>query len=619
MVMILGAIRGIIFANQGAKSHKAYMYICERRNGMDIFDVLTMLGGLALFLYGMNTMGEGLTKVSGGKLERILESLTSNPVKSVLLGALVTAVIQSSSATTVMVVGFVNSGIMKLSQAIGIIMGANVGTTITAWVLSLAGIESDNFFMQFLKPSNFSPVLAVIGIIFIMFLKSQRKKDIGMILVGFAILMFGMDSMSSAVKPLANVPEFTGILTTFSNPVLGMLAGAALTAVIQSSSASVGILQALCATGSITYGTAFPIIMGQNIGTCVTALISGIGASKNARRASLVHLYFNVIGTIFFMIVFYTANAVFFFDFVADAAGPAGIAVLHSVFNIVATVILLPFAKGIEKLAYLTIREDVEEKQKREKSILLDERFLEQPSFAVERCKQVAVDMAGLARKALFVSVSLISKYDEKRAEKVYRLEEEVDRYEDELGSYLVKLSGRNLTEKDSHTLSMILHCIGDFERISDHAMNIENAARKFYEKKLKFSDKALGEVAVFVEAVSDILNLSVKVFEEEDVKLAGDIEPLEEVVDRLNKKVRKRHVKRLRNGKCQIEEGLVLNDLATNFERVADHCSNIGVCVIQVREDAFDTHEYLDTLDKGKDTYFNQKYVEYKNRYQLP
>lgn len=595
------------------------MYICERRSGMDIFDVLTMLGGLALFLYGMNTMGEGLTKVSGGKLERILESLTSNPIKAVLLGALVTAVIQSSSATTVMVVGFVNSGIMKLSQAIGIIMGANVGTTITAWVLSLAGIESDNFFMQFLKPSNFSPVLAVIGIIFIMFLKSQRKKDIGMILVGFAILMFGMDSMSSAVKPLADVPEFTGILTTFSNPVLGMLAGAALTAIIQSSSASVGILQALCATGSITYGTAFPIIMGQNIGTCVTALISGIGASKNARRASLVHLYFNVIGTIFFMIVFYTANAVFSFDFVAEAAGPAGIAVLHSVFNIVATVILLPFAKGIEKLAYVTIREDVEEKQKREKSILLDERFLEQPSFAVERCKQVAVDMAGLARKALFVSVSLISKYDEKRAEKVYRLEEEVDRYEDELGSYLVKLSGRNLTEKDSHTLSMILHCIGDFERISDHAMNIENAARKLYEKKLKFSKKALEEVAVFVKAVSDILNLSVKVFEEEDAKLAGDIEPLEEVVDRLNKKVRKRHVKRLRNGKCQIEEGLVLNDLATNFERVADHCSNIGVCVIQVREDAFDTHEYLDTLDKGKDTYFNQKYVEYKNRYQLP
>lgn len=586
---------------------------------MDIFGVLTMLGGLALFLYGMNTMGEGLTKVSGGKLERILESLTSNPLKAVLLGAFVTAAIQSSTATTVMVVGFVNSGIMKLSQAIGIIMGANVGTTITAWVLSLAGIESDNFFMQFLKPSNFSPVLAVIGIIFIMFLKSQRKKDIGMILVGFAILMFGMDSMSGAVKPLADVPEFTGILTTFSNPVLGMLAGAVLTAVIQSSSASVGILQALCATGSITYGTAFPIIMGQNIGTCVTALISGIGASKSARRASVVHLYFNVIGTVFFMIVFYTANAVFSFDFVAEAAGPAGIAVLHSIFNLVATVVLLPFAKGLEKLAYITIREEEEEREKREKKILLDERFLEQPSFAAKRCKHVAVEMAGLARKALFEAVSLISEYDEKKAENVYRLEEEVDRYEDELGSYLVKLSSRNLTEEDSHTLSMLLHCIGDFERISDHAMNIESDARKLYEKKLKFSDKAREEVAVFVEAVSEILNLSVRVFEEEDAKLAGDIEPLEEVVDRLNKKVRKRHVKRLRNGKCKIEAGLVLSDLATNFERVADHCSNIGICVIQVREDAFDAHEYLDTLDKGKDTYFNRKYVEYKNRYQLP
>ncbi|MCM1244111.1 MAG: Na/Pi cotransporter family protein [Roseburia sp.] len=586
---------------------------------MDIFGVLTMLGGLALFLYGMNTMGEGLTKVSGGKLERILESLTSNPLKAVLLGAFVTAAIQSSTATTVMVVGFVNSGIMKLSQAIGIIMGANVGTTITAWVLSLAGIESDNFFMQFLKPSNFSPVLAVIGIIFIMFLKSQRKKDIGMILVGFAILMFGMDSMSGAVKPLADVPEFTGILTTFSNPVLGMLAGAVLTAVIQSSSASVGILQALCATGSITYGTAFPIIMGQNIGTCVTALISGIGASKSARRASVVHLYFNVIGTVFFMIVFYTANAVFSFDFVAEAAGPAGIAVLHSVFNLVATVVLLPFAKGLEKLAYITIREEEEEREKREKKILLDERFLEQPSFAAKRCKHVAVEMAGLARKALFEAVSLISEYDEKKAENVYRLEEEVDRYEDELGSYLVKLSSRNLTEEDSHTLSMLLHCIGDFERISDHAMNIESDARKLYEKKLKFSDKASEEVAVFVEAVLEILNLSVRVFEEEDAKLAGDIEPLEEVVDRLNKKVRKRHVKRLRNGKCKIEAGLVLSDLATNFERVADHCSNIGICVIQVREDAFDAHEYLDTLDKGKDTDFNRKYVEYKNRYQLP
>lgn len=586
---------------------------------MDIFDVLTMLGGLALFLYGMHTMGEGLTKVSGGKLERILEKLTSNPIKAVLLGAMVTAVIQSSSATTVMVVGFVNSGIMKLNQAIGIIMGANIGTTITAWILSLSGIESDSLFMQFLKPSNFAPVLALVGIVFIMFLNSQKKKDIGMILIGFAVLMFGMDTMSGAVKPLADVPEFTGVLTMFSNPVLGMLAGAFLTAVIQSSSASVGILQALCATGSITYGTAFPIILGQNIGTCVTALISSIGASKNARRAALVHLYFNIIGTTVFMILFYSINAVVSFDFFGDVAGPAGIAVIHTVFNVFATLILLPFARGLEKLAYITIREDEDEKEKKEMGSLLDERFLEQPAFAMERCRQVAAAMAELSQKALTEAISLITRYDEKKAKAVYRMEDEVDHYEDLLGSYLVKLSSRNLTEKDSRSLSTILHCIGDFERISDHAINIEEAARKLYEQKLKFSEKAVGEVQVFTRAVTDILNLSIRAFEEEDEELANDIEPLEEVVDRLNKKMKKRHVKRLQNGKCSIETGLILSDLATNFERVADHCSNIGVCVIQIKEDVFDTHEYLDTLDKGEDTYFNQKYKEYKNIYKLP
>ena len=586
---------------------------------MDIFDVLTMLGGLALFLYGMHTMGEGLTKVSGGRLERILEKLTSNPVKAVLLGAMVTAVIQSSSATTVMVVGFVNSGIMKLNQAIGIIMGANIGTTITAWILSLSGIESDSLFMQFLKPSNFAPVLALVGIVFIMFLNSQKKKDIGMILIGFAVLMFGMDTMSGAVKPLADVPEFTGILTMFSNPVLGMLAGAFLTAVIQSSSASVGILQALCATGSITYGTAFPIILGQNIGTCVTALISSIGASKNARRAALVHLYFNIIGTTVFMILFYSINAVVSFDFFEDVAGPAGIAVIHTIFNVFATLILLPFARGLEKLAYISIREDEDEKEKKEMGSLLDERFLEQPAFAMERCRQVAAAMAELSQRALTEAISLITKYDEKKAKTVYQMEDEVDRYEDLLGSYLVKLSSRNLTEKDSRSLSTILHCIGDFERISDHAINIEESARKFYDQKLKFSEKAVGEVQVFTRAVSDILNLSIRVFEEEDDVLAKDIEPLEEVVDRLNKKMKKRHVKRLQNGKCNIETGLILSELATNFERVADHCSNIGVCVILIKEDSFDTHEYLDTLDKGEDTYFNQKYKEYKNIYKLP
>lgn len=586
---------------------------------MDIFDILTMLGGLALFLYGMNTMGEGLTKISGGKLERILEKLTSNPVKAVLLGAFVTAVIQSSSATTVMVVGFVNSGIMKLSQAIGIIMGANIGTTVTAWILSLSGIEGDSIFVQFLKPSNFSPILAVIGIVFIMFLKSQKKKDIGMILVGFAILMFGMDTMSGAVKPLADVPEFTGILTMFSNPFLGMLAGAVLTAVIQSSSASVGILQALCATGSITYGTAFPIIMGQNIGTCVTALLSGIGANKSAKRAALVHLYFNIIGTALFMIVFYTIHAFVPFDFIGQSAGAAGIAVIHSIFNIVATIILLPFTKGLERLAYMTIREDEKESDRKEIHTLLDERFLEQPAFAIQRCRQVAVAMAELSRTTLLNSISLIDKYDEQVAESVSRDEDEVDRYEDELGSYLVKLSSKNLSQPDSRTLSMILHCISDFERISDHAINIQKTAKKRSEQKIHFSEKAKGELEVFSRAVTDILNLAVDVFTQEDAEEAGNIEPMEEVVDRLNKKVKKRHVKRLQNGKCTIEAGLIMNDIATNFERVADHCSNIGVCVIQLQEDAFDTHEYLDMLDKGKDTPFNYKYVAYKNLYKLP
>lgn len=586
---------------------------------MDIFDILTMLGGLALFLYGMNTMGEGLTKISGGRLERILEKLTSNPVKAVLLGAFVTAVIQSSSATTVMVVGFVNSGIMKLSQAIGIIMGANIGTTITAWILSLSGIEGDSIFIQFLKPSNFSPILAVIGIVFVMFLKNQKKKDIGMILVGFAILMFGMDTMSGAVKPLADVPEFTGILTMFSNPLLGMLAGAVLTAVIQSSSASVGILQALCATGSITYGTAFPIIMGQNIGTCVTALLSGIGANKSAKRAALVHLYFNIIGTALFMIVFYTVHAFVSFDFIDRSAGAAGIAMIHSIFNIVATIILLPFTKGLERLAYLTIREDEKEPDQKDIHALLDERFLEQPAFAMQRCRQVAVAMAELSRTTLLNAISLIDKYDEQIAASVSRDEDEVDRYEDELGSYLVKLSSKNLSQPDSRTLSMILHCISDFERISDHAINIQKTAKKRWEQKIRFSEKAKGELEVFSRAVTDILNLAVDVFAQEDAEEAGNIEPMEEVVDRLNKKVKKRHVKRLQNGKCTIEAGLIMNDIATNFERVADHCSNIGVCVIQLQEDAFDTHEYLDMLDKGKDTPFNYKYMAYKNLYKLP
>ena len=494
---------------------------------MNIFGVLSMLGGLALFLYGMHTMGEGLTKISGGKLERILEKLTSSPLRAVCLGALVTAVIQSSSATTVMVVGFVNSGIMKLSQAIGIIMGANIGTTITSWNLSLSGIQSDNFLMQFLKPANFSPVLAIIGIFFIMFLNNQKKKDIGMILVGFAILMFGMETMSDAVAPLADVPEFTGILTMFRNPILGLLAGVILTAVIQSSSASVGILQALCATGAITYGTAFPIIMGQNIGTCVTALLSGVGATRSARRASLVHLYFNVLGTAVFMIGFYLVHAIVPFGFFDDVAGPMGIAVIHSIFNVVATLILLPFSKVLEKLAYISIPETEEEKQQKEMGTLLDERFLEQPAFAMERCKKVAMVMAETSKQGLLDAMSLIDHYDEKVARQVYRKEEEVDHFEDELGSYLVKLSAKNLSQQDAETLSMILHSISDFERISDHAMNIEESARKIKDHGIQFSDKAKGELAVFERIVKDILSLSVQAFVNENSLLARDIEPM--------------------------------------------------------------------------------------------
>ena len=453
----------------------------EEGNFMDFFGVLTMLGGLALFLYGMETMGNGLEKLSGGRLERILEKLTSNPIKAVLLGAGVTAIIQSSSATTVMVVGFVNSGIMKLTQAVGIIMGANIGTTVTSWLLSLTGIESGNFFVQLLKPTSFSPVLALIGVCFIMFSKKEKKKDAGTIMVGFAILMTGMETMSGAVKPLANVPEFTGILTMFSNPVLGMIAGAVLTAIIQSSSASVGILQALCATGAVNFSTALPIIMGQNIGTCVTAMLSGIGASKNAKRAALVHLYFNIIGTVIFMIVFYTINAVVHFSFLDTAASAMGIAVIHSSFNIAATIMLLPFGNGLVKLACLTIPEEKKEapaqNQEKDAFRLLDQRFLDTPAFAVEQCRQTTIQMAKLARECFFTAVDLLHGYDDEKAARVEALENLVDRYEDELGTYMVKLGGKNLSKSDSHTVSLLLHCIGDFERISDHGMNLKDSA----------------------------------------------------------------------------------------------------------------------------------------------
>lgn len=589
---------------------------------MDIFSVLTMVGGLALFLYGMQVMGDGLAKVSGGKLERILENLTSNPIKAVLLGAGVTAVIQSSSATTVMVVGFVNSGIMKLNQAVGIIMGANIGTTVTSWILSLSGLQGDNVFVKLCKPSSFSPLLAVIGVIFLLFIKDEKKKDIGAIMVGFAVLMFGMETMSDAVKPLANVPEFTGILTAFSNPVLGMIAGAVLTAIIQSSSASVGILQALCVTGAVSYGVAIPIIMGQNIGTCVTALLSSIGATKNAKRAAMVHLYFNIIGTVVFMVLFYTVNAVVGFSFLGTATNAAGIAVIHSLFNVFATMLLLPFGKGLEKLACLTIRDDVqpaEVEEERKELQLLDSRFLEKPAFAMEQSVHVANKMAEESKRTLFTAMDLLWNYTEDGAKKVGELENLVDQYEDELGTYLVKLSRQNLSVRDSHTLSIVLHCIGDFERISDHAINIMEAAQEMHDKKLIFSPKAEEELKVFSRAVQDIVEKAYAVFRDQDEKLAQKVEPLEAVVDELNQEVKKRHIRRLREGKCTIELGFILSDITTSFERVADHCSNIAVCVTQVREDTYDTHGYLNSVKNEDSEIFRGLVLEEEEKYLLP
>lgn len=590
---------------------------------MDLFSVLTMIGGLALFLYGMNVMGDGLSKISGGRLEKILEKLTSNPFKAVILGAGVTAVIQSSSATTVMVVGFVNSCVMKLTQAVGIIMGANIGTTVTSWILSLSGIESNNFFISLLKPTSFSPILAIIGIAFLMFSKKEKKKDIGTILIGFAVLMFGMETMSGAVKPLADVPEFTGILTMFSNPLLGLLVGTILTAVIQSSSASVGILQALCITGSVSFGTAIPIIMGQNIGTCVTALLSAIGANKNAKRAALIHLYFNLIGTIGFMVIFYALNYFIHFSFLSDSASAAGIAVVHSVFNIVATLFLLPFSRGLEKLACITIRDDDAEKalmSQAEKDFkLLDSRFLETPGFATEQCKVVAANMAELTKEALYLSMDLITKFDKKKAKRVEELESEIDQYEDQLGTYMVKLSQKYLSEKDSHTLSIILHCLSDFERISDHAVNIMYSAKEMFEKELSFSKKAVEELAVYTDALKEIIDISVDVFEKEDTEKAALVEPLEEVIDYLKAELKQRHVKRLQKGKCTIEMGFVLSDITTSYERISDHCSNIAVCLMQVKEDGYDTHEYLDDIKHINNEAFKEKYKEYKKKYLLP
>lgn len=586
---------------------------------MDIFGLLTLVGGLALFLYGMNVMGAGLEKMSGGKLERILETLTSNPIKAVLLGAGVTAVIQSSSATTVMVVGFVNSGIMKLSQAVGIIMGANVGTTFTAWILSLTGIQGDSILINLLKPSSFSPILALIGIILYTMAKSDKKKDVGEIMLGFAVLMFGMESMSGAVEPLADVPEFTSILTMFHNPILGVLVGAILTAVIQSSSASVGILQALSVTGAFTFGSAIPIIMGQNIGTCVTAMISSVGGNRGAKRTAFVHLYFNIIGTIVFMVLFYLGNAIFRFDFTNEVVDAAGIALIHTTFNVFATLLLLPFAKQLERLAYLTIPETEEEKQAKVDVFgILDERFLNSPTFAIEQCRSLTAKMAELSKESFLESMELLDDYSEEKASDVIAKENLIDTYDDKISAYLTRLNSGDLSYGDSLKVTSLLHCLTDFERISDHACNVVENAQQMKKDGAEFSKKGKEEMGIYKNAIMDILTRTTQAFVESDEQLARTVEPLEEVIDEINKDVKKHHMKRLRKGKCTIELGLVLSDLAMNYERVADHCSNIAVYMMQLKDTQLEEHSFTEQMDEEESIQFNKNLEIFQKKYAL-
>lgn len=591
---------------------------------MDFFDLLTMMGGLALFLYGMHLLGEGLSKASGGRMEQILEKMTYSKWRAVLLGAVVTAVIQSSSATTVMVVGFVNSGMMKLSQAIGIIMGANVGTTITSWILSLTGIESGSFFMQMLKPSSFSQIFAMIGVAFLLFSRKEKHKNAATILIGFAVLMIGMDTMSAAVKPLADVPEFTNLLLLFSSPIPGMIAGIILTAVIQSSSASVGILQALCATGAVSYSTAIPIIMGQNIGTCVTALLSSIGTSKNARRAAIIHLYFNLIGTIVFMTVFYTLNAVVRFDFMQEMAKPYGIAVVHTVFNVFATCLLLPFSGFLEKLAYLTIKEDgAEYKAVRhidEDVKVLDSRFINNPALAMEQCRKVICHMADTVQEACSKAIGLSDGYIQETVEHVWQMEKDADRYEDVIGTYLLKLTGKSLAEKDSRALTLYLHCIGDFERISDHAAGIAMAYDKMEKKEQSFSAKAQEELEILSGAVMRIVEVSGKIFREENTDYIYEAEALRTVIEELGAQVRKRHIKRLRKGKCTVELGFLLSDIVTAYERIAAHCVQIAVSAVQVwEEDSMEMHGYNQESRENNRAQIRELYEDFMREYVLP
>ncbi len=556
---------------------------------MDIFSLFTLCGGLAFFLYGMTTMSKSLEKMAGGRLERLLKRMTSNPIKGLLLGAGITIAIQSSSAVTVMLVGMVNSGVMELGQTIGVLMGSNVGTTLTAWILSLTGIESESILLNMLKPENFSPLFALAGILLIMGSKRQRRRDVGRILIGFAILMSGMEMMKNSVSPLADMPEFSNMLTAFTNPLVGVLVGAVVTGVIQSSAASVGILQALALTGSISYGMAIPIIMGQNIGTCVTALISSIGVSRGAKRVSAIHVSFNVIGTVVGLIVFYGGDLLFHFSFMNAAIGAGGIALCHTVFNVFTTALLLPFSRQLEKLA----RAAVKEEDKAQEFAFLDPLLIRTPGAAVSECAAMTCEMAALARKSLLASLGQLSKYDGGLEAELLENEDKLDIYEDRLSAYLVQVSQHGVSMEDIHTVSRLLHAIGDFERIGDHALNIQESARELHEKGLSFSGSASAELQVLQSALEEILSVSVDCFREDNPDAARKVEPLEETIDRLTDEIRDRHIRRLQNGECTVQLGFILSDLLTNLERVSDHCSNIAVCVIEEREDA-QRHAYL-------------------------
>lgn len=584
---------------------------------MTIHNVLEMLGGLALFMFGMHTLSASLEKLAGGRLERWLEKMTSNPIKGVALGAGVTALIQSSAATTVMMVGFVNSGLMKLSQAIGVIMGANIGTTATGWILSLSSIEGSGIAAIF-NPTNFTPVIAIIGTVLIMFTKSDKKKTVGTLMLGFSLLMFGMNSMSGAAEGLKDNEAFANVMVMFSNPFLGVLVGALLTAVLQSSSVSIGILQTLSnRTGTITYSIALPIILGQNIGSCVTALISSIGANKAAKRVAIVHLYFNVIGTIVFLSLFYIINAFVDLPFMQQTLSSVGIAIIHTCFNVLATLLFVPFTKQLEKLACFTVRDTAEDAER--EVPMLDKRFLNTPSVAIEQCKNVAFKMAKLTQKTLLMSLDLLSEYDEKIARDIVENENTIDIYEDNIGSYILKVASKDLSVYDSQIVSNLLHTIGDLERISDHAVNIMEVAEEMHEKKIKFSVAAEQEVGIMTKAVTEILDMTINCFINTDVALAKEVEPLEDVIDGLRTELKNRHVERLRNGLCTIELGFILQDLLTNFERVSDHCSNIAVCLIQIKENSMDTHEYMNELKRLDKSEFMDEFNQYKSKYALP